>query len=239
MKREFIVERQGRSFVLYAGLLDLAHSQGLQSIRTELIQIPSEDNGRASICFATVTMKHDGIETQFTGIGDANPANVPVAMQQCLIRMSETRAKARALRDAVNVGVASLEEMADDEPHSNSNRSIMTGGFSNANRSGVQRSPESKSNKSSSTPVYPQPIASLSVSSQLADKSEAANVCNLLLKPQRDAIRCLCRRGGMDDDAKASELFGVTTADSLTHSQACDLIKSLQENIKRSVKTAA
>ena len=46
VKREFIVERQGRSFVLYAGLLDLAHSQGLRAIRTKLLQVPSDDNGQ-------------------------------------------------------------------------------------------------------------------------------------------------------------------------------------------------
>jgi hypothetical protein len=37
MKKEFIVERQGKAFVLYAGLLDLAHQNGLKSIRTELV----------------------------------------------------------------------------------------------------------------------------------------------------------------------------------------------------------
>jgi hypothetical protein len=113
VKKEFIVERQGRSFVLYAGLLDLAHSQGLKSIRTELVQVPSEANNRVAICTAVVTMETDGVERAFTGIGDAAANNVAPAMAQCLIRMSETRAKARALRDAVNIGVAAEEEFGD------------------------------------------------------------------------------------------------------------------------------
>jgi hypothetical protein len=56
------------------------------------------------------------VETEqgtFTGIGDANPSNVTRMMAPHLLRMAETRAKARALRDAVNVGVTALEELAD------------------------------------------------------------------------------------------------------------------------------
>lgn len=112
VKREFIVERQGRMFVLYAGLLDLAHSQGLRAIRTRLLQVPNEENGQTAIVHAEV----DTDRGTFSGIGDASPANVARAMLTCTIRLAETRAKARALRDAVNVGVAAFEELgeADD-----------------------------------------------------------------------------------------------------------------------------
>ncbi len=89
MKKEFIVERQGRAFVLYAGLLDLAHQQGLKSVRTELVQTPSEANNRVAICTATVVLERDGQERIFTGIGDAAPNNVAPAMATCLIRMAE------------------------------------------------------------------------------------------------------------------------------------------------------
>lgn len=117
MEKQFIVERQGKSFVLYAGLLAEAHEQGLQSITTELVQIPSEANNRVAICTATVTMAIGDQTKIFTGIADAAPNNVAPAMQSCLIRMSETRAKARALRDAVNVGMAALEELGDEDEH--------------------------------------------------------------------------------------------------------------------------
>ena len=110
MKKEFIVEREGKSFVLYAGLLDEAHSQGLKAISTSLLQIPAEDNGRMAICQATVETE----KGTFTGLGDAAPGNVTRPMVNCLIRMAETRAKARALRDAVNVGVVALEELGED-----------------------------------------------------------------------------------------------------------------------------
>lgn len=111
MKREFIVERQGRNFVLYAGLLDEAHTQGLKAVRTTLLQVPGEENGHVAIVHAAV----DTEKGTFTGLGDASPLNVARPMVTCLIRMAETRAKARALRDAVNVGVTALEELGNDD----------------------------------------------------------------------------------------------------------------------------
>lgn len=115
MRKEFIVERQGKNFVLYAGLLDLAHEQGLKAIETELVQVPCEENGRVAIFKATVILEKDGAERAFTGYGDAAPNNVASIMQTCLIRMAETRAKGRALRDAVNVGTAAFEELGEEE----------------------------------------------------------------------------------------------------------------------------
>ena len=111
MKREFMVERQGRSFVLYAGLLDEAHAQGLKSIRTQLVQIPGPENGHVAVCTAEVVSDRG----TFTGIGDASPDNVSRMMVPHILRMAETRAKARALRDAVNVGVAAIEELGEIE----------------------------------------------------------------------------------------------------------------------------
>ncbi|MGI8826689.1 MAG: hypothetical protein ACR2JC_13760 [Chloroflexota bacterium] len=113
MKREYIIERQGKQFVLYEGLLDEAHQQGLQRISTTLIQTPHQDNGNVAIVAAEVETGK-GI---FSGIGDASPGNVNRMIVPHLVRMAETRAKARAMRDAVNVGVTSVEEMGElDEP---------------------------------------------------------------------------------------------------------------------------
>jgi hypothetical protein len=115
MRKEFLVERQGRTFCLYAGLLDLATQQGLKSIATEIVQIPGPDNSYTAICGAKVTIERDGVQRTFTGIGDAAPNNVAPAMQTCLLRMAETRAKARAMRDAVNIGMAAFEELPGDD----------------------------------------------------------------------------------------------------------------------------
>jgi predicted amidohydrolase YtcJ len=120
MKKEFTVEREGKTFVLYAGLLDLAHERGLKAITTTLVQIPNELNGNVAICHATVETE----QGTFTGLGDAAPTNVNRMMSPHLIRMAETRAKARALRDAVNVGVTALEELADVEDLDPDERSL-------------------------------------------------------------------------------------------------------------------
>ena len=112
--KQFIVNRQGKDFVLYAGLLDAAHTEGLKRISTKLLQAPSAENGQMAICAAEVETAK-GI---FTGIGDASPDNVGRMIAPHCIRMAETRAKARALRDAINVGVTAFEELGevDEDP---------------------------------------------------------------------------------------------------------------------------
>lgn len=53
----------------------------------------------------------------FTGLGDASPTNVSARVARHLVRVAETRAKARALRDLTNVAMVALDEVADfDEP---------------------------------------------------------------------------------------------------------------------------
>jgi len=110
-------DRSGRvtgtkEVALYKGLLAKAHTEGLTSIRTWLSQIPSDENGRTAISKAEVVTSKGTYEA----IGDASPENVPALILPHLIRMAETRAKARALRDAVNIGVVSFDELdgADD-----------------------------------------------------------------------------------------------------------------------------
>ena len=112
MREEFFIERHGKRYVLFQGLLDEAHSLGLKGIDTNLIQIPDESNGNVAIVKATAEMDD---ERRFSGIGDASPDNVGRNIAPHLIRMAERRAKARALRDAVNVGATAMEELSDGD----------------------------------------------------------------------------------------------------------------------------
>jgi hypothetical protein len=96
-----------REAVVYAELLSKAHGEGLKSIRTELLLQPAEDNGRLCIVKAIVETERGHYE----GLGDADPGSVEAFLAPHLIRVAETRAKARALRDAVNIGVVSFEEL--------------------------------------------------------------------------------------------------------------------------------
>ena len=102
----FILNMRGKDFVLYKGLLWLAHAKGLQSIETEMVSIDM-DRGLV-IHKAIITMKDGRV---FHGYGDASNKSVSKNIAPHLLRMSETRAKARALRDAVNIGLCSVEEL--------------------------------------------------------------------------------------------------------------------------------
>ena len=115
LNKEFIVNLQGKNFVTYSGLIDLAHQMELKSITTEIIQFPNDENNNQCIVKAVATTFNEQV---FEGYGDADPTNVNRMIAKHLIRMSETRAKARALRDLTNVGMTAFEELGgeDEEP---------------------------------------------------------------------------------------------------------------------------
>lgn len=112
MDPAFVVNRQGRDFVLYAGLLDLATRHGLASIETRIEQAPCEANNQTTIVHARVTFANG---RRFDGIGDANAQNVGRNIAPHATRMAETRAKARALRDALNINGVAMEELGEEE----------------------------------------------------------------------------------------------------------------------------
>lgn len=104
--KEFIQNIQGKEFVKYEGLLDLFHKNGGQSITTELV---SKKLGEETFFIFKATVS--GERGLYEGYGDACKGNVNSMIVKHMMRMAETRAKARALRDYNNIGIAAAEEL--------------------------------------------------------------------------------------------------------------------------------
>lgn len=111
VNEKFIINLQGKSFVTYEGLLDLAHQRNLLSLEVEIIQMPNSENNMTAICKAVATTDKE----RYQDIGDASPRSVNSALVPHLIRMASTRAKARVLRDLTNVGMTAIEELSMEE----------------------------------------------------------------------------------------------------------------------------
>jgi len=109
---KFVKKIQGRDFVLFEGLLEMAHASGLKRVETQLLQAPGKDNGMLAIVRAVIETEK-GV---FSALGDASPESAERPMQPHLVRLADTRAIARAIRLAVNVGMTALEEINENEP---------------------------------------------------------------------------------------------------------------------------
>jgi hypothetical protein len=202
--RKFIIERQGKPMVLYAGLLHQAHLEGLSMISTRLIQVPDENNGLTAICSAVVRTRYG----EFSGIGDASPNNVSRMMLPATIRMAETRAKARALRDACDIGMVAVEEIGPDGPAGDDED-----GFRQA--------------RSQETPRAPQAPREDLREARPPMQNRAASTGNPLSEKQKGAIYSFAKRNhnlSSDEiEAYARKLQGKEIED-LTSKEASDLI---------------
>jgi hypothetical protein len=100
-----LVHLHGKPFVQYAGLLALAHERGLISLKASFISVTPE----LALAAAQATFA-DG--TSYSECADATPGNVGAQVRAHFPRLALTRAKARTLRDALNIGITALEELA-------------------------------------------------------------------------------------------------------------------------------
>jgi hypothetical protein len=105
--KPYVVYLHGKPFIRYVGLLTLAHERGLVQL-TARIEYHADNLVLAS---ATATFQDGRV---FTEWADAMPDNVGVQVRPHWVRMALTRAKARCLRDALQIGIAALEELADE-----------------------------------------------------------------------------------------------------------------------------
>lgn len=197
-----------KDVISYEGLLSLAHDQGLKSVRTELVQAPSEANFSLAIAKATVETE----KGSFEGLGDASPESVPPRLQPHLIRMAETRAKARALRDAVNVGVVSFEELDGEEFSGRSDSDLGSG------------APPVRSNGSHAPLRRSAPPRSLGAGAGQMTESQ-----------RRFLFRLLAGQGLQREAAheRLLELLGVASLTEVTKEMASNLIEELQQSQSR------
>lgn len=103
--------KKTKEFVLLEGLLELAHQDEVRKISTQILQFPTDENNQTAIVHALVVTS----KGEFEGTGDANPLNTNSMIAPHNIRMAETRAVARALRFATNVGMTAWEELGQVE----------------------------------------------------------------------------------------------------------------------------
>jgi len=212
LDERFITSIKGRDFVLYAGLLDLAHQKGLKGIHVEAIQYPTKANGMEGICKAVVESQNGD---EFTEIGDANPKNVNQQIAEHILRMAATRAKARALRDYTNIGMTCLEELGDLE-----------------NVIGEDK-PKPKATKASSKKTPAKAAKPAPVKEQKPKPTVAAVNAEKprISQAQKQAILNLSKRRGIDQESletMVEEAYGVTF-DSLTSQDAAHFIRNLQQ----------
>lgn len=202
----FITTIQGKEFVLYAGLLDLAHQKGLKKLVVDVLQLPTQENDHTAICRAIAETTEGEV---FTDVGDANETNTNKKVIHHLIRMASTRAKARCLRDLTNVGLCAVEELGDvnDDvpgPAVVAPRKAAANGYDAQNGNGNNGNGNGNG------------------ADQNIPKMSAA---------QRKAIENIATRRKISDDALSMiihDKYGVTLS-GLTSMQAAELIRTLQK----------
>lgn len=101
----YIVDLKGKQFVLFSGLLDLSHRNGLETMSSEIVELDRES--KFALVKATVT----GTRGTFSAYGDADPSNTGKLVMTAYIRMAETRAYARCLRLFLGTGMTCREEL--------------------------------------------------------------------------------------------------------------------------------
>jgi|GEM_PF-5957430 len=147
---KFIVSLKGKDYPTWPGVLDAATKAGLKSITTRPIQVPSAENGHMAIVAARAEFEDGRV---FEDLGDASPANCSAMIATAALRMASTRAKGRALRDAINVGQTMWEELPDDEKAQSRNGTLDNGVREQGQRSNASAAREQSRARGSSAPM--------------------------------------------------------------------------------------
>jgi hypothetical protein len=232
LDERFVKEIEGKQFVLYSGLLDLATQIGMSSMEVEIVQIPTKENGMMAICKACVQSK---LGETFSDVGDANPENCNSKVAKHLLRMASTRAKARTLRTLTNVGMTCLEELGDlNEVIGEENPKTLRTRTTTSKR--VKHPEASKNNGGPQKAEHP---TSEKTQAQTTDKKNNQNQPTStstsgpepkMSEAQRRAVYNLSRRRGISVDElqkMVMETYGVSL-EGLSATDASKFIRTLQ-----------
>mgnify|MGYP001470845444 CR=1 FL=1 len=237
LDESFIKKIDNKDFVLYAGLLDVAHQKNLCSVDVELIQSPTAENGHTAICKATVRTVDGKV---FSDIGDANPQNCNSKVAKHLIRMASTRSKARVFRDMDNISMTALEELGDlsEVIGDNDDKKVPQTPKNNVRKFQKQAKPVNNDKE--------EPKQEAAPAEQDSDKPEKAptktnkgngngngksRIVPGMSEAQKSALYNLSRRRGLsieDIETRSQEKYGVSVEE-LTSENAGEFIRYLQQ----------
>ena len=113
LNQKYVKEINGKKFVLYAGLLDLAHQKKMKALRVKQLIVDWEQKSAYCVVEAIFPKQGETIGTIFEGAGSGTQENCGEMTKKHFVEMAHTRAKARALRDALNIDMCSKEELVD------------------------------------------------------------------------------------------------------------------------------
>jgi hypothetical protein len=239
LDERFTKNIDGKDFVLYSGLLDLAHQKGMVSMEVEILQFPTKENGNMAICRAMVESK---LGESFSDVGDADPTNCNYKVAKHLLRMASTRAKARCLRDFTNIGMTCLEELGDLNEVLDDNSKVVSIGT----RGSTQNKNETSGNNGEPK-TAPEPTAAPGKETEKTPKVKATEAQNpqngngtssepksvaKMSEAQKRAIYNLSRRRGISvEELKklAQEGYNVALED-LSSTDASKFIRQLQQS---------
>ena len=232
----WIMNLKGKDFVLYAGLLDLAHQKGLLKLEVEAIQYPCKENGNTAICRAVATSRLGEV---FSDIGDADPSNTNSMIAKHLLRMASTRAKARVLRDFSNIGMTALEELGDfddvigheTKPKRSAGKKATVTNIAQPKKKGPVRK-KAKADKTVADKETAETPVAEAKESATAKNEERADIQPQMSVAQRKAIINLAQRRGISEEElnrMTNESF-KTSFDLLTPADASTLIRQLQQS---------
>ena len=232
-----------KDVVTYAGLLNLGHEEGLKRIETHYLQLPTAANKWTAVVSAEVETKK-GV---FKSHGDANPENVHTRIAPHIIRMADTRAKARALRDAVNIGVVAIEELElngkgeaaiHDLPSAGEKTPKASDVPASANDQGNgQRRPRTRTTAAATPQTAPKTNSGgTQGSDQRTGGQQGAD--SAMTTAQRRYLFRLLSEQGIEGDAAQEHILEMAKTDSInaiTKAKASELIERLLAEAKEAV----